>query len=297
MSTLSVHTKTCVMILASFLVFSDVGSIVAQTIEQKFVKLADEKMSGVVAIDYSAGPGIPQVVGTGFLLNQDGYFLTAAHVVENLNDGEIGMDLKNLPHRVTYQISLWGNKPNLPINTAAVLTVIEKDQFHDIALCKVEGLRNVPNGRDLYPTFRVSSKEPPVGSFISVIGFPLGTMTPTTQFGTIAALHNQNPARQDQPSQNDQLIQVAVLGNKGNSGSPVIDVDTGEVVGMIVQAIPAPLFTNLNLNIPGFQSSGLMLAVPVMWINEILKKHQVVPDDTSLFGNASMKTPARKSKK
>ena len=62
--------------------------------------------------------------------------------------------------------------------------------------------------------------------------------------------------------------------NKGNSGSPVIEVKSGKVIGLIIQEIPAPLFSGFE-NLPMSQNSGIALAAPAEWVIQILKKHNV----------------------
>ena len=66
---------------------------------------------------------------------------------------------------------------------------------------------------------------------------------------------------------------MSVSGNMGNSGSPVISLRTGKVIGVIVQAVPSPLWSAQA--VPIKQNSGIMLAVPALWIHDLLTRNHV----------------------
>ncbi len=120
------------------------------------------------------------------------------------------------------------------------------------------------------------AKAPAVtGQFVVLAGFPLGSWNPAIQLGTIAATETVSPNAGRVPAGQRELLQISVSGNKGNSGSPVVSLRTGDVVGVVIQEIPAPLYSNIESPLPFGQSSGIMLAAPASWIQELLKKHNV----------------------
>jgi S1-C subfamily serine protease len=157
--------------------------------------------------------------------------------------------------------------------------VVEKDEAHDLALCKITIM---PRFREFkaagmeipIASLRVSTVEPITGEFIAIAGFPLGSWNPAIQLGNVAAIRTINLNVGRVPAGQRDLLQISASGNKGNSGSPVVRLDTGEVIGVIVQAEPAPLFSPVS-GIPLAQSSGIMLAVPESWVRDLLKRNNV----------------------
>ena len=158
--------------------------------------------------------------------------------------------------------------------------IVEKDDAHDLALCKATAplkfieRKGNPGTEQPIASLRVSSTAPTVGDFIAIAGFPLGSWNPAVQLGTVAATRTTNPNGGRVPAGQRELLQISVPGNEGNSGSPVLELDTGEVIGVVVQAQPAPLFTPMK-QIPLAQSSGIILAVPETWVQDLLKRHNV----------------------
>ena len=71
------------------------------------------------------------------------------------------------------------------------------------------------------------------------------------------------------PKDTSELLQVSVSANHGNSGGPVIDLNSGLVVGVILSIVPAPLAIGGQqiLSPSSFDMSGIMLAAPAKWIN------------------------------
>lgn len=216
-----------------------------------------------------------QVVGTGFLVTADGYFVTAAHVLEHYQSDPAQMAKAGMMTAGIRQRS--GDIFGAPFN------LVEKDESHDLALCKLRIAlgqfiehKDNPGTEQPIASLRVSSAEPTIGQFIAIAGFPLGSWTPAIQFGTVAAVRTTNPNAGRVAARQRDLLQISVSGNKGNSGSPVVSLDTGEVIGVIVQAEPAPLFTTSTVQgLPLAQSSGIMLAVPASWVGHVLERHKV----------------------
>ena len=217
------------------------------------------------------------VVGTGFFINADGYFITAAHVADLWKPNSAQLSIMT--------------RQNSGDAAGQWFDVIEKDTAHDLALCKMKvSLKNLlmvnrmigkgkalPNAESgiTIATLGISTQPTQTGRFIAIAGFPLGSWNPSIQLGTIASTTTVNPNIEGVPGGRKQLLQISVSGNKGNSGSPVIELRTGKVIGVVVQVIPAPLYTAGPNNVPLAQSSGVMLAVPAVWVQELLKRHGI----------------------
>jgi serine protease Do len=243
--------------------------ISAQNIEAQLEHIAQNVEFAVVPIWYSQPGDVVnmQVVGTGFLVTPEGYFVTAAHVLQEYKPKSAQMTA--------------GLRQRSGDGTGAWFDVIEKDEAHDLALCKITNPlrkfvedKNNPGTEMPTASLRISTIEPITGEFIAITGFPLGSWSPAIQFGTVAAITTTNPNAGRVPAGQRDLLQISASGNKGNSGSPVVRLDTGEVIGVIVQAQAAPLFTTVE-GLPFAQSSGIMLAVPESWVRDLLKRNNV----------------------
>lgn len=134
--------------------------------------------------------------GSGFILSEDGYIVTNAHVVNNAAQITVA-----LPDRREFDAELVGT-----------------DKRTDVALLKVEG-----NG---LPTLSLGDSDGlKVGQWVLAIGSPFGFEYTATQ-GIVSALSRSLPNENYVP-----FIQTDVAVNPGNSGGPLFDLD-GNVVGV-----------------------------------------------------------------
>jgi len=135
-------------------------------------------------------------VGSGFVIDPDGYILTNAHVVDGANEISVK----------------FSDKRELPAKVVGV------DALSDIALVKVEAkdLAAVRIGRS--DTLRV-------GQWVLAIGSPFGFEQTASQ-GIVSALGRSLPGDAYVP-----FVQTDVPINPGNSGGPLIDL-AGRVVGV-----------------------------------------------------------------
>jgi len=210
------------------------------------------------------------VIGSAFFISDEGHFLTAAHVLSAFP-----------PERGTLTIVVI--QKTMGGQVGVHFEVVEKDVAHDIAFCRANGFQNLWSRRDPHPpdnpgfylgTLKLKAEKPPAGTIVATAGFPLGSWNPTFQVGTISATETINPNLPGVPAGQRPLLQIGVTVNMGNSGSPVIEVDSGKVIGIIIQEIPAPLVSNVP-NLPVAQNSGVALAAPAEWAIELLRKHNI----------------------
>ncbi len=135
-------------------------------------------------------------VGSGFIVSDDGYILTNAHVVDNA--AKITVRLRD---RMELQATLIG-----------------LDELTDVALLKVDA-------SDL-PVVRIADEESvAVGEWVLAIGSPFGFDQTATQ-GIVSAVSRNLPSANYVP-----FIQTDVAVNPGNSGGPLFNTD-GEVIGI-----------------------------------------------------------------
>jgi len=136
-------------------------------------------------------------LGSGFIINRDGYILTNNHVIENAD--EIVVKLEN---EKEYKAKVIGRDPKT-----------------DIAVIKIDG------ASDLVPATLGNSDQLRVGEWVMSIGNPFGLEHSVTA-GIVSA-----KGRFIGQGSYDQFIQTDAAINPGNSGGPLINL-SGEVVGI-----------------------------------------------------------------
>ncbi len=137
-----------------------------------------------------------QGFGSGFIISEDGYIITNAHVVDNAADIRVGMQ-----DRSSFKATLVG-----------------LDKRSDIALLKIDakGLPVAELG---------NSDDVKVGQWVLAIGSPFGFEYTATQ-GIVSAVARSLPDDTYVP-----FIQTDVAVNPGNSGGPLYDTE-GRVIGV-----------------------------------------------------------------
>ncbi|HEY5899606.1 MAG TPA: trypsin-like peptidase domain-containing protein [Burkholderiales bacterium] len=137
-------------------------------------------------------------LGSGFLISEDGYIITNAHLVADAQAD--GLVVRLADHR-EFRAALVG-----------------ADAVSDIALLKIPA-RGLPRAR------LGSSKAVQPGQWVAAIGSPLGLEHSVTA-GIVSAVGRTLPEESYLP-----FIQTDVAINPGNSGGPLFNVH-GEVVGV-----------------------------------------------------------------
>ncbi len=142
-------------------------------------------------------PGRTQGVGSGFIISEDGYILTNAHVVSGAN--EVTVRLADAKREFSAK-------------------VIGADERTDVALIKVDA-----SGLPVATLGKSTNLE--AGQWVAAIGSPFGFANTITA-GIVSATQRALPAETYVP-----FIQTDVAVNPGNSGGPLINL-AGEVVGI-----------------------------------------------------------------
>ena len=140
-----------------------------------------------------------QSLGSGFIIDNDGYVITNYHVVRDAT--EVIVRLKD--------------------RRELKAEIIGADDRSDIALLKIKG-------HDLPVVKLGKSSEVKVGEWVMAIGSPFG-FDHSVSVGVVSALGRNLPSESYVP-----FIQTDVAINPGNSGGPLFNLD-GEVVGINAQ--------------------------------------------------------------
>jgi S1-C subfamily serine protease len=165
--------------------------------------------------------------GTGFVVSDGRHVVTAAHVLPALQPGRVD-------RRVAIQY--WTAESGWIVREASVKRT---DGPRDLALLTIDG--------PALPAVKLASKDVAEGSDVVLIGFPLGGalgFSHVSHRGMVAALTAIAPqamnAQTLQPRALQQLrrgsfevLQLDATAYPGNSGGPVFDLASGEVVGVV----------------------------------------------------------------
>lgn len=145
-------------------------------------------------------------VGSGIIIDPDGYIVTNNHVVEGAEAVEVSL------------------------NDGRVFKgrIIGRDSSSDLAIVKI-------NAKDLKAIELGDSSNLKVGQFIIAIGNPFGLRGgPTVTIGVISAI---NRSINTEKGIMEDLIQTDAAINPGNSGGPLIDLN-GKVIALATAIIP-----------------------------------------------------------
>ena len=211
----------------------------------------DDTMS-VQEIYQHAGPGVLQVtstsvdssdpffgpqprvsLGSGFVIDKDGYIVTNYHVIESARQIEV----------------------NFSGDDRVPATIVGVDPSTDLAVLKINA-----QARALTPLPLGDSDAVRVGDAVVAIGNPFG-LERTATAGIVSALQRQITAPNGYTI--DKVIQTDAAVNQGNSGGPLLNTQ-GEVIGVNSQIEPGNSGSTGNL--------GIGFAVPSATLREVVSQ-------------------------
>ncbi|WP_395344599.1 S1 family peptidase [Ningiella sp. W23] len=204
----------------------------------------------------------PQLLGTGFVTGNGSYIVTNYHVVAR----ELRLDI------VQNYVAMAGEGQRMKVLKLELLAI---DPVHDLAILSMS---------EKLPALKLAERNlKPAGTDVFFTGFPIGAVLglyPATHRGMIAAVAPDiNPARNANQLTIDMLkrlnkpfmiYQLDATAYPGNSGSPVFEVQSGEVIAIInkvfVQAGKEAALTN---------PSGISYAIPVAQLKALAQKNDI----------------------
>jgi S1-C subfamily serine protease len=198
--------------------------------------------------------------GSGFVFADGNLAVTNAHV---LPESLAGARERRLVVQIRQGPSAW------TLRSAEILVL---DRTHDLALLRFDG---APAPVLKLAAFGVAKE----GATIALMGFPLGGalgFSTVTHRGIIAAITaitlpppsaqslNERAIRQLREGVFD-ILQLDATAYPGNSGGPVFDVQSGEVVGVVnMVLVKGAKETALS------QPSGITYAIPAQYVEQLL---------------------------
>lgn len=211
---------------------------------------------GIGTIQKTRRPPV-RMLATGFVVADGLHAVTNAHTLPEKLDTAHGEMLAVL----------------LPEGTGRAASLREVDRVHDLALLAFHGER--------LPALRLGDGENVrEGELYAFTGFPIGMvlgMRPVTHRGIISAI---TPIAIPQISMKSldarmvkrlrspyEVFQLDATAYPGNSGSPLYDPGTGEVIGVINK-----VFVKESKESVLEKPSGITYAIPVGYVKDLLRK-------------------------
>jgi serine protease Do len=200
---------------------------------------------------------VPGALGSGFIVSEDGYVITNAHVVQ----GEAEVSVVIYPKA--------GDESQK--ETLKKVRLVAVNQFADLALLKVDDAELA--GRKLTKVFLGDSADVRVGESIFAIGSPLG-LERTVSEGVISTTTRAMEGR--------IYLQTTAPINPGNSGGPLFN-RKGQVIGV----------NSLKI----MYTDGLGFAIPVDAVREFIENREAFAyDRESPNSGYTYKAPPRRQR-
>lgn len=204
----------------------------------------------------------PQLLGTGFVVGDGKHIVTNYHVVAK--------DLRQDIVQSYVALAGKGEQPKI-----FKLDLVAIDPVHDLAILSSDAA---------LPSLSLASDQfKDEGSDIFFIGFPIGAVLglyPATHQGIIAAVAPDiNPARNaneltikmlSRLKKPFMIYQLDATAYPGNSGSPVFDRETGDVIAVINK-----VFVSAGKEAALSQPSGISYAIPIKHLRKLAKEHEI----------------------
>ena len=200
--------------------------------------------------------------GTGFVVGKGDMVVTNAHVLPD-----------PLPTREQGVLAIVTPKGGAGQQMRNA-TLLGMDRAHDLALLRIEGAA--------LPALPLADggTSPREGMSVAIIGYPIGGVlgfTPVTHRGIVSSITAIVLPAPNSQALNAQAIkqlrqgsfdiyQLDATAYPGNSGSPVLDVASGQVVA-VINMVLVKGSKESALTHP----SGISYAIPVRFVNDLLK--------------------------
>ena len=222
------------------------------------------------AYDVRSKPSI-MYFGTSFVVGDGNTIATNAHVIEALRQA------KMVDHLRVFA-------PGHPHREARRARLIDEDRDHDLALLRFEG----PPLPSLDLLWQGTAAQ---GQSVGILGYPMGMklgVIPATHKGVIAATvpavlplpkgSMLSPKLAKALKKPYFLYQLDMTIYPGHSGSPVFDVSSGRVLGVINKTLATKTREHMVTN-----PSGIAYAVEAKWVYRLLIRNNIIlpPSDSS----------------
>lgn len=226
-----------------------------------------EVKSSIVAIGFNpvinSSPDTSKItiIGSGFIVSDDGKILSAAHLCKSLTPEQIG----NLKANV--MVEQIGD--NLERYAWISIKLINKDDKNDIAIFQLQE----NNGIILKKLDLDDSDKVEIGQEVYFIGFPYAAQLMNDGLGITLIVNKGivgNIKRDGvDPDHKRNWLIIDAISNPGNSGCPLIDIETNKVIGIMTVAFRTPSQVMKELDIR--EPMHIAGAKPINLARDLLK--------------------------
>ncbi|MDU0356341.1 serine protease [Paraglaciecola aquimarina] len=249
--------KTAKWLLINTLSVIFIANSYAHSTKQTVAKVKPSVV-GVGLYD-ALGTQTHKLQGTGFVFGDGSLVATNYHVIDQALD----------PQKVQYHIvfSGTGRKPNIH-----KVEIIATDREHDLAILKLN--------KSLVPLTLASERYVEDGTDVLLTGFPIGAILglyPATHQGIVAATtpdviptaHSSQLSIQmlNRLEKKFMIYQLDITAYPGNSGSPLYDAHSGEVIGILNK-----VFVKESKESVLEKPSAISYAIPVRYLIDLAKR-------------------------
>lgn len=226
------------------------------------IQAAKRSVVGVGTYQITRSP-VAELMGTGFVVADGRHIITNHHVVSN--------QLDQSHHEQLVVFVGQGREAG-----RRIAKKIASDEEHDLALLQIEG--------DPLPAFSLgNSDRVREGELYLFTGFPIGAVLglyPATHRGSISAITpiaipasrvgGLDPKRIKRLQNPYDIFQLDATAYPGNSGSPLYDPESAQVIGVINMVFVKGSKEN-TLKSP----SGISYAIPARYVEALLSRHGI----------------------
>jgi len=199
--------------------------------------------------------------GTGFVVADGNHAITNAHVLPEAAENMVGMSIVVQVRRPSGDLSM------------RQATVLKVDRVHDLALMRFEGAAA--------PALRIGDSDAVrEGQAVAFMGFPIGgalgfspvthralisSITPAAMPTPTARVLNEATIRSVRAGPFD-IFQLDGTAYPGNSGGPLFDPESGEVLGVVNM-----VFIKGSRESALSQPSGISYAIPSRFVAALIE--------------------------
>lgn len=164
--------------------------------------------STVIYIEVYNKKGDPLGSGSGFVITEDGWCITCSHVVEDCDEIFVKISNGHDPAKIFRAVSMFCNK------------------LLDMAIIRLE------EGHYNFISIDINRKYPEVGEPIEIYGYPMGSVICDDVINLNLSL-TRGYVSSNQVFEKLRRVFIDGDARHGNSGGPIVSMETGKVIGML----------------------------------------------------------------
>jgi len=229
------------------------------------VELAKKRVAPVVCLVRDADTGSQwirfRIIGTSFMVDEKGMFITATHVITDM----LTSPLKDVcKPAITFPVGGWRRDPQQGVKWFSFdAGACQVNVGIDVAVCRTTN--DMSKEQEVsYEVVKISTEKPQDGTAVFFTGFPLQATDPITSTGSIAGYPADNSY---------SIVIVDKSAWPGASGSPIYLSDGKTLIGMVTKMGTGDA-SGLSFGIAGERISEVLANAKTHWEEEQKKARE-----------------------